>query len=136
MSKAARLRIGFVGFGEVNTPREFIDERCQAVADELGRRGFDLVYSAPVSDDPQGEEARRAVQELEREPFAALVVCIAGWIPSWAVFQVIEPFRHKPILLWGQSGWRNPEGRFVTTADQAGSSALRLPMQEMQYNYK
>ncbi len=135
-AKDEKARIGFVGFGEVNTPREFIDQRCQQALAELAKRGFKLLSTAPVSDDPAGLEARRAVEELSRESFDALVVCIAGWIPSWAVFQTIEPFRHKPILLWGLSGWRNPDGHFVTTADQAGSTALRQPMQEMGYLFK
>ena len=30
-----KIRAGFVGFGEVNTPREFIVGRCSAAAAEL-----------------------------------------------------------------------------------------------------
>ena len=128
-------RAGFVGFGEVNTPRQFIDSRVALAADELRKRGIELVSTAPVSDDPAGEQAARAVAELGREPFDVLVVCVAGWIPSWAVFKVVEPFKHKPMLLWGLSGWRE-NGHFVTTADQAGTTALRGPFAEMGYNFK
>ena len=133
--KEWKIKAGFVGFGEVNTPREFIDGRCRSAADELKKRGVELVETAPVSDDPAGEQARRAVAELSKEDFDALVICIAGWIPTWAVIKVIEPFKHKPMLLWGLSGWRE-NGRFVTTADQAGTTALRAPMREMGYNFK
>ncbi len=133
--KEWKIRAGFVGFGEVNTQREFIDGRCRNAADELKKRGVELVETAPVSDDPAGEQARRAVAELSEEDFDALVVCVAGWIPTWAVIKVIEPFKHKPMLLWGLSGWRE-NGRFVTTANQAGTTALRAPMREMGYNFK
>lgn len=133
--KIFKVRAGFVGFGEVNTPREFIDGRCRTAMDELRKRGVELLATSPVSDDPHGEQAQRAVEELSEGDFDALVVCIAGWIPSWAVFKVIEPFKHKPMLLWGLSGWR-ANGHFVTTADQAGSTALRGPMKEMGYNFK
>lgn len=51
------IKAGFVGFGEVNTPREFIDGRCAEAAAALTRRGVDLVVAAPVSDDPGGEQA-------------------------------------------------------------------------------
>ncbi len=135
MAKTFAVRAGFVGFGEVNTPREFIDGRCRTAADELKKRGVELVETAPVSDDPEGKQAQRAVEELSRENFDALVVCVAGWIPTWAVIKVIELFKHKPILLWGLSGWR-ANGHFVTTADQAGTTALRAPLQEMGYNFK
>ena len=135
MNGKTKVRAGFVGFGEVNTPREFIVGRCSQAAEELRKRGIELVETAPVSDDPAGENAARAVRELAAADFDALVLCIAGWIPSWAVIKVAEPFRHKPILLWGQSGWRE-NGHFVTTADQAGTTALRGPMAEMGYNFK
>ena len=130
-----KVRAGFVGFGEVNTPREFIDGRCQAAANALKKQGIELFCTAPVSDDPAGEQAARAVAELKKHEFDALVICIAGWIPSWAVIRVIENFKHLPMLLWGQSGWY--EGKhFVTTADQAGSTALRGPMAAMGYTFK
>ena len=130
-----KIRAGFVGFGEVNTPREFIDNRCRAVETELRRRGVTLVTAAPVADDPAGSQAERAVKELQSGCFDALVVCIAGWIPSWAVIKVIENFRSLPILLWGLSGW-NDGGRFVTTADQAGSTALRAVLEELGYRFR
>lgn len=129
------IRAGFVGFGEVNTPREFIDNRCRVAADELKKRGVTLFETAPVSDDPAGLQAMRAVEELSKFDFDALVVCVAGWIPTWAVIKVLEPFKHKPMVLWGLSGWRE-NGHFVTTADQAGTTALRAPMQEMGFNFK
>ena len=61
-----KIRAGFVGFGEVNTPREFIDNRCRIAADELKKRGIELVETAPVSDDPAGLQAARAVEELKK----------------------------------------------------------------------
>ena len=135
MSDMLKVRAGFVGFGEVNTPREFIVNRCQTAAAELRKRGVELVETAPVSDDPAGENADRAIRELKCGEFDALVLCVAGWIPSWAVVKVAEAFKHKPMLLWGQSGWRT-DGHFVTTADQAGTTALRAPLAEMGYNFK
>lgn len=129
------VTVGFVGFGEVNTPRPFIDDRCADVTKALRDAGLNLVEAAPVADDPQGAQAERAVGELSAQPFDALVVCIAGWIPSWAVFRVIEPFKHLPMVLLGLSGWTEDD-RFVTTADQAGSTALRMPMAEMGYRFK
>ncbi|TVQ40280.1 MAG: hypothetical protein EA384_03580 [Spirochaetaceae bacterium] len=131
----ARIRAGFVGFGEVNTPREFIDKRCTSVMAQLKQAGLDLAATAPVADDPAGEQAARAVAELSQHDFSVLIVCIAGWIPTWAVLSVIEPFRHKPMVLLGLTGWQEGE-RFVTTADQAGTTALRKPMADMGYTFK
>ncbi len=131
-----KITAGFVGFGEVNTPREFIDNRCAAAVRLLEAQGLELVVTAPVSDDPAGAQAARAVRELQADgEFDLLIVCVAGWIPSWAVLSVIEPFKHKPIVLWGLTGWQDGE-RFVTTADQAGTTALRKPLADMGYTFK
>lgn len=135
MKSTRPIRAGFVAFGEVNTPREFIDERSKKVARMLEAEELSLVQTAPVSDDPEGADCARAVRELSKQDFDVLIICIAGWIPSWAVFSVIEPFKHKPMVLWGLTGWREDD-RHITTADQAGSTALRKPMADMGYTFK
>ena len=135
MKNQTRVMAGFVGFGEVNTPREFIDTRCAAVMKKLEQAGLDLWSTAAVADDPGGQQAARAVAELSQQDFSVLIVCVAGWIPSWAVISVIEPFKHKPMILLGLSGWQDGE-RFVTTADQAGTTALRKPMSDMGFTFK
>jgi L-fucose isomerase-like protein len=135
MNEIRKIRAGFVGLGEVNTPKEFIVGRCAEAARLLEQEGLELFIAAPVCDDPQGREAARAVTELSKNDFDLLIICVAGWIPSWAVFSVIEPFKHKPMILWGLSGWQDGD-RFVTTADQAGTTALRKPMEDMGYNFK
>ncbi len=135
MTKLRKVRAGFVGFGEVNTPKELIVNRCAAAAKMLEEKGLELSVTAPVCDDPQGKEAARARTELAKTDFDLLIVCVAGWIPSWAVFSVIEPFKHKPMVLWGLTGWQDGD-RFVTTADQAGTTALRKPMEDMGYKFR
>ena len=131
-----KIRAGFVGFGEVNTPRDIIDRKCETARKQLAAQGIELVWTAPVSDDPAGKDVARARKELSRGgDFDLLVACVAGWIPSHAVISVTEPFKHKPVLLWGLSGWHEA-GRFITTADQAGTTALRKPMEDMGYRFK
>ena len=136
MNEIRKIRAGFVGFGEVNTPKEFIVKRCAAAAKMLEQQGIELIKTAPVSDDPEGKHAARAVLDLQSGgEFDLLIICVAGWIPSWAVFSVIESFKHKPMILWGLTGWQDGD-RFITTADQAGTTALRKPMADMGYNFK
>ncbi|KPJ58994.1 MAG: hypothetical protein AMJ46_12925 [Latescibacteria bacterium DG_63] len=130
-----RPKAGFVGFGEVNTPREIIERKCSGARKELERRNIDLVHTDPVGDDPEGKEALRACRELAREDFDFLVVCIAGWIPSHTVVRVISEFSHKPLLLWGLAGYVE-DGRLVTTADQAGTTAIRKTMEDMGYRFR
>ncbi len=129
------VRAALIGFGEVNTPMEFLTGRCHEAANALRKHGIEVLEAPIVRDDPDGKLASDAIAALQGHDFDALVVCVAGWIPSWAVVKTIEPFKHKPILLWGLSGWYE-NGHFVTTADQAGTTALRHPLREMGFNLK
>ncbi|MHB1296815.1 MAG: hypothetical protein ACYC4R_17705 [Anaerolineae bacterium] len=130
-----KVRAGFVGFGEVNSPLDLLQQKVAAARQALEARGVELVATDLVRDDPEGRDVARAVRELEAGDFDVLVACVAGWIPSHAVISVLDPFRHKPMVLWGLTG-AYEGGRLVTTADQAGTSALRDPMDALGYRFK
>jgi L-fucose isomerase-like protein len=135
MLDGSKITIGFVGFGEVNSPRELIEEKCAAARQALLDRGLDVIATAPVSDDPERRDEHRAINELATAEFDLLVVCVAGWIPSHTVIDVISHWRHKPMILWGLTGHVRA-GRLVTTADQAGTAALRDPMEALGFKFK
>jgi L-fucose isomerase-like protein len=128
-------KAGFVCFGEVNTPKEVIRRKAEQARRLLEGSGIELVSTDPVSDEPTGTDVARAVRDLGRGDFDLLILCIAGWIPSHAVISVLFPFRHRPMLLWGLAGWTEGD-RLVTTADQAGTSALRKPMEDMGLRFR
>ena len=112
-----KITAAFVGFGEVNTPREIIEKKCRDARKQLVAQGMELICTDPVSDDSAGRDVARARVELAKADFDLLIVCLAGWIPSHAVMGVIDHFKRKPMLLWGLTGWKEG-GRFVTTADK------------------
>jgi L-fucose isomerase-like protein len=120
-------RVGFVGFGEVNTPREVIERKCQAARHALEACGAEVVWTDPVNDAPDGLQVQRARRELAGQGLDCVVACVAGWIPSQPVVDVLSDLAHYPVVLWGLSGWMEGS-RYVTTADQAGTSALREPL--------
>jgi L-fucose isomerase-like protein len=130
-----RIKAGFVGFGEVNSPRDLIERKVAGARQALEALGLELVTTGPVSDDPASEDEERAREDLARQDFDLLIVCLAGWIPSHTVIDVISPWAHKPMVLWGLTG-HYEDGRLVTTADQAGTSALRDPMEAMGFKFK
>jgi L-fucose isomerase-like protein len=130
-----KITAGFVGFGEVNTPKEIIERKCKESIDLLSSLGIVVKSTDPVSDDPEGSQAERAAEELKKMEFDFLIVCIAGWIPTWAVIKTIESFKHRPVLLWGLSGDKMKD-RFITTAAQAGTTALRKTMEDMGFRFK
>jgi L-fucose isomerase-like protein len=133
--KMRQIKAGFVGFGEVNSPRDLIERKCLAAKRSLEERGIELVYTDPVSDDPERKDEIRAIADLSRQDWDFLVVCVAGWIPSHTVIDVICHFAHKPMVLWGLTGYMEGD-RLVTTADQAGTTALRDPMDALGLKFK
>ena len=130
------MKIAFAGFGEVNTPVEYIVDRCQTACDSLKKDGVEVIPCFPISDDYEEKDVNKAIDFFEGKEFDALVLCVAGWIPTHAVIKITERFRHKPMVLWGLCGWIEPDGRLVTTADQAGTSALRKVMKDLGYTFK
>ena len=130
MSKTA-----FIGFGEVNTPIEIIMKKCRAAEEGLKAEGLDLISVYPVTDDYEEKDIKKAWTAMDGQDFDSLVICIAGWIPTHAVVKVTERYRHLPMALWGLCGWVE-EGRIVTTADQAGTSALRKTFVDLGYRFK
>ena len=128
-------KTAFIGFGEVNTPKEIIIKKCAEAAERLEKNGLELIRVFPVTDDYEETAIRSAVSVLEAGRFDSIVICIAGWIPSHAVIKITEHFRHIPMVLWGLCGWTEDGGRLVTTADQAGTSALRAVFDRLGYNF-
>ena len=133
-SNTKNVTVGFVGFGEVNSPREIIETKCRKALAAIAELDITLVDTAPVSDDPAGNDVRRAVRELSNQDIDVLVICIAGWIPSHAVISIISEFKHLPMLLWGLAGFYKGD-RLITTADQAGTAALRKTMRDLGYRF-
>lgn len=128
-------KIGFVGFGEVNTPVDVIIRKVKAAEEALKAEGLDLISVYPVADDYEETQVKGAVEALSKESFDALIICVAGWIPTHAVVKVTEHYRHLPMVLWGLCGWYEGD-RLVTTADQAGTTGLRATFEGLGYQFK
>ena len=129
------MKAAFIGFGEVNTPKEIIINKCAAAEKALAAEGVELISVYPVTDDYEENDIKNCLEQLKGKQFDALVLCIAGWIPTHAVIKISEQYRHKPMVLWGLCGWME-DGRIVTTADQAGTTALRKTMKDLGYTFK
>ncbi|MBQ4259320.1 MAG: hypothetical protein IJB84_03525 [Lachnospiraceae bacterium] len=129
------VKAAFVGFGEVNTPKELIVNKCAAALQALEKEGVETISVYPVTDDYEEKDVNAAIAALNGQEFDYLVICIAGWIPTHAVVKITEHFREKPMVLWGLCGWIE-DGRIVTTADQAGTTAIRKTFYDLGYTFK
>ena len=92
-------KIGFVGFGEINTPVDVIIRKCRAAEQALIGEGLELVSVYPVADDSEEKQINAALEKLSGESFDALVLCVAGWIPTHAVVKITEHYRSLPMVL-------------------------------------
>ena len=127
--------VGFVCFGEINTPFERLqlkhDEALAALCEKIGP----VTDAGIVIDDPAYAYAKDALAKLGTADYDCVIACVAGWVPTHAVIYVLDHFRHLPILLWGLCGWKE-NGRLITTADQAGTTAIRPALEAMDYSFK
>ena len=127
--------VGFICFGEVNTPIERLQMKHDEALAALQKVAENVVDGGLVIDDPAYETADAAYAKVAGLDLSCLVVCIAGWVPTHAVIRVTDHFRHVPMLLWGLCGWRE-NGRIITTAEQAGTTALRPAFEALDYTFK
>lgn len=129
-------QIGFVCFGEVNTPFERLVIKHDGAINTLqALNQTNLIDAGVVIDDSRYETADRAIATLQKQELDCLILSIAGWVPTHTVIRVTDHFRHLPVLLWGLCGWREGE-HLVTTADQAGTTAIRPALAAMHYRFK
>jgi L-arabinose isomerase len=129
------IKAAFVGFGEVNSPQQLIRSKCLSALEEVRSLGIEIITTDHVTDDPKGIDVRRAIKDLKKEDFDLLIICLAGWIPSHAVIAITNEFKCKPMILWGLTG-DIENGRLVTAAPQAGTTALRKVFQDLGYRFK
>ena len=127
--------VGFVCFGEVNTPIEQLNMKHDEALAALRAKVENVVDGGLVIDDPAYETADAAYAKIAGLDLDCLVVCIAGWVPTHAVIRVTDHFRHVPMILWGLCGWKE-NGRIITTAEQAGTTALRPAFEALDYTFK
>ena len=127
--------VGFVCFGEVNTPIERLNMKHDEALAALREKVENVVDGGLVIDDPAYETADAAYAKIAGLDLDCLVVCVAGWVPTHAVIRVTDHFRHVPMLLWGLCGWKE-NGRIITTAEQAGTTALRPAFEALDYTFK
>ena len=130
-----KQQVGFVCFGEINTPFERLQIKHDQALKALAALDCELLDAGIVIDDPGYETADAALAKLEGRSLSCLIVCVAGWVPTHAVIRVTDPLRHVPMLLWGLCGWYE-NGRLITTADQAGTSAIRPAFEALGYTFK
>lgn len=128
-------KVAFVGFGEVNSPRDMIEEMCRKAFQEVQSLGVETMTTGVVTDDPKGEHVKAALADLRKEKFDLLIICLAGWIPSHAVISITDEYKDKPMILWGLAG-SIQNGRIVTTAAQAGTTALRGVFDMLGYKFR
>lgn len=129
------MKVGFVGFGEINSPQDLIKKKCSTARQEIASLGFEIVTTETVTDDPAGNDVARALLDLKKDEFEILIICLAGWIPSHAVVAITSEYANKPIILWGLAG-DIVENRIVTAAAQAGTTALRKVFSDLGYRFK
>ena len=133
--KNKSIKAGFIGFGEVNSPKQFVTDKCLIAMKEISSLGIEVITTELVMDDPKGEDVKRAINDLKNNEFDLLIICLAGWIPSHAVISITNEFKEKPMILWGLAGDME-NGHIVTAAAQAGTTALRKVFEDLGYKFR
>jgi hypothetical protein len=124
-----KLKAGYVSFGTIFYEPGNLAMISARAEKQLEAAGIDLIKTAPVYGETT--EPERAIRELKSEDWDFLIVNIINWVDTRGVFQVLHEFRHEPMVLYSFGGFTDQSGTLISPAAGAGSTSLRLPMQQM-----
>ena len=60
------MKIAFAGFGEVNTPIEIIERKCQGALDSLMVGGAIVYPCFPITDDYEEKDVNKAIEYFKQ----------------------------------------------------------------------
>jgi len=134
------ITAGYVSFGTQFYEPGNLKMITARAEKQLTNAGLKLVRTDPVV----GEdiEPERAIRELKSQPWDFLFVNILNWIDTRGVFRVLHEFRNEPMILYSFGGFTDHDGKFgekgtlISPAAGAGSTSLRLPMEQWGIRFK
>ena len=135
-----KIKVGYISFGTMFYEPANLQMISARAEKQLSDAGLELVVTAPV----YGEdvEPERAISELKSQEWDFLFVNIINWIDTRGVFRVLHEFRHEPMILYSFGGFTDHEGQFgergtlISPAAGAGSTSLRMPMEQWGIKFK
>jgi L-fucose isomerase len=140
MKKTNSPTAGYVAFGTMYYEPGNLKMISERAVRQLTDAGLRLVITDPVYG--EDKEPERAIRELKAQEWDFLFVNIINWIDTRGVFRVLHAFRDEPMILYSFGGFTDHEGRFgekgtlISPAAGAGSTSLRLPMEQWGITFK
>lgn len=128
------LKAGYVSFGTMFYEPKNLAIISARAEKQLEAAGIELIKTAPVYGETT--EPDRAIRELKSQPWDFLIINIINWVDTRGVFRVLHEFRHEPMVLYSFGGFTDANGTLISPAAGAGSTSLRLPMQQMGIKFK
>ena len=135
-----KIKAGYVSFGTMFYEPANLMMISKRAEKQLTEAGLELVATNPVFG--ESSEPERAIMELKKENWDFLFINIINWIDTRGVFRVLHEFRNEPMILYSFGGFTDHEGRFgkkgtlISPAAGAGSTSLRMPMEQWGIRFK
>jgi L-fucose isomerase len=136
----AKIKAGYVSFGTMFYEPANLKMISARAEKQLSDAGLELIVTEPVYG--EGPEPERAIRKLKSAEWDFLFVNIINWIDTRGVFRVLHEFRNEPMILYSFGGFTDHEGKFgkkgtlISPAAGAGSTSLRLPMEQWGIKFK
>jgi L-fucose isomerase-like protein len=128
------LTAGYVSFGTMFYEPGNLAMISARAEKQLEAEGIKLVKTAPVYGETT--EPERAIRELKAHAWDFLIINIINWVDTRGVFRVLHEFRHEPMVLYSFGGFTDQAGTLISPAAGAGSTSVRLPMQQMGIKFR
>ena len=101
-----KIRVAYIPFGYPDYPRDLINRFLEESKNMLKDLKFEVVETRPVI---VFEEAEEAAADLDGKQFDLIIANIISWVEAPNVIAVLERFKHKPIILWSHTMFKEGE---------------------------
>jgi L-fucose isomerase-like protein len=116
MNLYSKTKIGIISFYNEGYSQDLIKSRIKQNIDSLRKMdNLEIIFEKDVTD---YASARNASSEIKNKELDCLVAIIASWTESRSIFENLQYYFHKPILVWVTTG--------ITTSDNVLNSPAPL----------
>lgn len=126
-----KARVAYVPFSYPDYPRDLVERFMNESKEMLRGIGLDFIDLDPVI---TFKDVSKAVSRLRGEEFDLIIANIVSWVEAPNVIAVLEEFKHKPILLWSHTMFRQ-DGELLTLGPLPGAGVIRQSMEEMGFRF-
>jgi L-fucose isomerase len=129
--KMRNPRIVFLPFGYPDYPAKDIERMALDSFSFLNKMDLEIIRIDPITTYSDIDRARKI---LKQEEYDAIVITLISWVEAPLLIDVIQEYRHIPMVLWSHTTYMEGKSR-VTLGALPAAGVIRETLEEMEFTF-